>query len=348
MHPFTTYHNMTKLIKELPKVELHVHIEGTLEPELLFILADRNKINIGYKNPEELRIAYQFKDLQSFLDLYYVGAHVLQTEQDFFDLTWAYIQKIHQQNVRHTELFFDPQTHTSRGIDIAIVINGIDRALKEAKRQFDISSGLILCFLRDLSPQNAIQILDQALVYKDKLVAVGLDSAEINHPPKDFTAVFNKAREHGLLTVAHAGEEGPADYIIQALDDLNASRIDHGVRCLEDINLVNRLKQQQIPLTVCPLSNIKLCIFESMEQHPIKRMLDMGLMVTINSDDPAYFSGYIEENYLAVAETFQLTKQELFQLAKNSINAGFCTQQRKQQLFSELDHVIRNNIPSLH
>ncbi len=334
---------MKTLIRDLPKVELHIHIEGTLEPELMFKLADRNKVSIPYKNPEELRIAYQFQDLQTFLDLYYAGTHVLQTEQDFFDLTWAYIQKIHQQNVRHTELFFDPQTHVLRGIDFAMVINGIDRALREAKRQFDLSSGLILCFLRDLSPENAMQTLEQALPFKDKLIAVGLDSAEIDHPPKDFAAVFHKAREHGLLTVAHAGEEGPPDYMIQALDDLKVSRIDHGVRCLEDINLVHRLQKQQIPLTVCPLSNIKLCVFKNMKQHPIKKMLDMGLMVTINSDDPAYFSGYIEENYLAVAETFHLTKQELFQLTKNSIHASFCTQRRKQQLFLELSQVMKNN-----
>lgn len=339
----TASYPMKTLIRDLPKVELHIHIEGTLEPELMFLLADRNKVSIPYKNPEALRVAYQFQDLQSFLDLYYVGTHVLRTEQDFFDLTWAYIQKIHQQNVRHTELFFDPQAHVSRGIEFAKVINGIDRALREAKRQFDISSGLILCFLRDLSPENAMQTLKQALPYTDKLIAVGLDSAERNHPPKDFTAVFQKAREHGLLTVAHAGEEGPPDYIIQALDDLKVSRIDHGVRCLEDVNLVQRLQKQQIPLTLCPLSNIKLCVFEKMKQHPIKKMLDMGLLVTINSDDPAYFSGYIEENYLAVAETFHVTKQELFQLAKNSIHASFCTQKRKQQLFSELELVIKNN-----
>jgi adenosine deaminase len=231
----------------------------------------------------------------------------------------------------------------SRGVDFARVINGIDRALREADRQFDISSGLILCFLRDLPPENAMQTLEQALPYKDKLIAVGLDSAELNNPPKHFAAVFNKAREQGLLTVAHAGEEGPPEYIIQALDDLNVSRIDHGVRCLEDIKLVDRLKKQQIPLTLCPLSNIKLCVFEHMHQHTIKKMLDMGLAVTINSDDPAYFSGYIEENYLAVAEAFHLTKQELFQLAKNSIQASFCTQQRKQQLFSELEQVIDNH-----
>ncbi|MCX7090577.1 MAG: adenosine deaminase [Legionellales bacterium] len=331
---------MKTFIKNLPKVELHIHIEGTLEPELMFLLAARNQINIPYKSPEELRISYQFKDLQSFLNLYYAGTQVLQTEQDFFDLTWAYIQKIHQQNVRHTEVFFDPQTHVSRGIDMGVVINGIDRALKLAQKQFDISSGLILCFLRDLSPESAMQTLDQALPYLDKLIAVGLDSAEWNHPPKKFTAVFHKAREHGLLTVAHAGEEGPPDYITQALDDLKVSRIDHGVRCLEDIHLVQRLQKHQIPLTVCPLSNIKLCVFKNMAQHPIKKMLDMGLAVTINSDDPAYFSGYIEENYLAIAEAFHMTNQDLLQLAKNSIDASFCSPQRKTQLFSELGQVI--------
>ena len=332
---------MNELIKALPKVELHVHIEGTLEPDLMFLLAERNKIKIPYKSPLELQEAYQFTDLQSFLNLYYAGANVLQTEEDFYDLTWAYIQKIQQQNVRHTEVFFDPQTHTSRGIDLEAVITGIDKALEQAKIQFDISSEMILCFLRDLPVENALKTLEDSLQYKDKFIAVGLDSAERNHPPKDFISVFDKAREQGLLTVAHAGEEGPAEYITQALDLLKISRIDHGVRCLEDTQLVARLKQEQIPLTVCPLSNIKLCVFKSMKEHSIKKMLDMGLAVTINSDDPAYFSGYIEENYLAVAQAFQLTNQELLQLAKNGIHASFCTKQRKQLLQSELDSVIK-------
>lgn len=332
---------MRTLIRELPKVELHVHVEGTLEPELMFSLASRNAVNIPYKNVEELRAAYQFNDLQSFLNLYYACTCVLQTEQDFYDLTWAYLQKIHSQNVRHTELFFDPQTHTSRGIEFKTVINGIDRALKQAEREFDISSELILCFLRDLPTHDAMQILEQALVYKDKFIAVGLDSAELGHPPKDFSSVFKYAQEQGLLTVAHAGEEGPPGYIIQALDDLNVSRIDHGVRCLEDPILVQRLQQQKIPLTVCPLSNIKLCVFSDISMHPIKKMLDLGLVVTINSDDPAYFSGYIEENYWAVANTFQLTRRELVQLVINSINASFCSTERKQQLFLELEQVIK-------
>ncbi|WP_115708432.1 adenosine deaminase [Legionella sainthelensi] len=331
---------MNDLIKALPKVELHIHIEGTLEPDLMFQLAERNKIAIPYKNPEELQTAYQFTDLQSFLNLYYAGTRVLRTEEDFYDLTWAYMNKIHQQNVRHTELFFDPQSHTSRGIDMATVIHGIAQALEDAKRKLDISSEMILCFLRDLPVDDALRTLDNALNYKSHFIAVGLDSAERNHPPRDFVSVFTKAREHGLLTVAHAGEEGPAEYITEALDLLKVSRIDHGVRCLEDMELIARLQKEQIPLTVCPLSNLKLCVFDDMRKHPLKKMLDMGLAVTINSDDPAYFSGYIEENYYAVAESLQLTELELFQLAKNSIQASFCSLQRKQQLLSELDAVM--------
>ncbi|HHF7366068.1 TPA: adenosine deaminase [Legionella bozemanae] len=333
---------MNKLIMALPKVELHIHIEGTLEPDLMFLLAKRNNMVLPYKNPEELHAAYQFTDLQSFLNLYYAGTNVLQTEEDFYDLTWAYMQKIQQQNVRHTEIFFDPQTHTARGIDIGVVIHGIHKALEEAKRQFNISSEMILCFLRDLPEEDALRTLERALTYQDKFIAVGLDSAERAHPPRDFVAVFAKARAHGLLTVAHAGEEGPAAYITEALELLKVSRIDHGVRCLEDMELVARLQKHQIPLTVCPLSNIKLCVFKTMKEHPIKKMLNMGLAVTINSDDPAYFSGYIEENYSAVADTFQLTNQELVQLARNSIQASFCTAQRKQQLVSELEAVIQN------
>lgn len=333
---------MNKLIGALPKVELHIHIEGTLEPDLMFLLAKRNNMVLPYKNPEELHAAYQFTDLQSFLNLYYAGTNVLQTEEDFYDLTWTYMQKIQQQNVRHTEIFFDPQTHTARGIDIGVVIHGIHKALEEAKRQFNISSEMILCFLRDLPEEDALRTLERALTYQDKFIAVGLDSAERAHPPRDFVAVFAKARAHGLLTVAHAGEEGPAAYITEALELLKVSRIDHGVRCLEDMELVARLQKHQIPLTVCPLSNIKLCVFKTMKEHPIKKMLNMGLAVTINSDDPAYFSGYIEENYSAVADTFQLTNQELVQLARNSIQASFCTAQRKQQLVSELEAVIQN------
>ncbi|MCE0721663.1 MULTISPECIES: adenosine deaminase [Legionella] len=335
---------MNELIMALPKVELHIHIEGTLEPDLMFLLAERNKIPLPYANPDELYAAYQFTDLQSFLNLYYAGTNVLQTEEDFYDLTWAYIQKINPQNVRHTEIFFDPQTHTARGIDIGVVIQGIHKALEQAKKQFNISSEMILCFLRDLPEEDALRTLESALKYQDKFIAVGLDSAERDHPPRDFVSVFAKARAHGLLTVAHAGEEGPAAYITEALDLLKVSRVDHGVRCLEDMELVARLQKQQIPLTVCPLSNIKLCVFKTMNEHPIQKMLNMGLAVTINSDDPAYFSGYIEENYRAVADTFQLTPQELIQLARNSIQASFCTPQRKQQLVSELDAVIKSFI----
>lgn len=333
---------MNQLIKSLPKVELHIHIEGTLEPDLMFSLAKRNKISLPYKNTDELKAAYQFKNLRSFLNLYYAGTNVLQTEEDFYDLTWDYIQKIHQQNVRHTELFFDAQTHTSRGIPIGVVIQGIHQALIQAQKQYHISSELILCFLRDLPSKNALDTLEDALKYHDKFIAVGLDSAEHNHPPRDFVSVFDTARACGLLTVAHAGEEGPPSYIEEALDLLKVSRVDHGVRCLEDNELTARLIRQKIPLTVCPLSNVKLCVFKTLQDHPLKKMLNMGLQVTVNSDDPAYFSGYIEENYVAVAETLNLTDRELVQLARNSIYASFCSEERKKQLDMELNAVIQN------
>lgn len=333
---------MNPLIKALSKVELHIHIEGTLEPDLMFSLAKRNKISLPYKNRDELKAAYQFTNLQSFLNLYYAGTNVLQTEEDFYDLTWSYIEKIHPQNVRHTELFFDPQTHTSRDIPIGVVIQGIHQALIQAQKQYHISSELILCFLRDLFSKNALDTLENALKYQDKFIAVGLDSAERNHPPRDFVSVFDRARACGLFTVAHAGEEGPPSYIEEALDLLKVSRVDHGVRCLEDNGLTARLISEKMPLTVCPLSNVKLCVFKTLQDHPLKKMLNMGLQVTVNSDDPAYFSGYIEENYVAVAETLNLTDLELVQLARNSIHASFCSPERKKQLDTELDAVIQN------
>jgi adenosine deaminase len=318
---------MKDFIAALPKAELHLHIEGTLEPELMFELARRNGIALPHESVDALRRAYDFRDLQSFLDLYYQGAGVLQTRQDFYDMTAAYFRKAASQNVRHAEIFFDPQTHTDRGRDRGIrfetVITGIHDAQTDAERDLGITSKLILCFLRHLSEDAAMKTLDEALPYRHWLVAVGLDSSERGHPPSKFARVFARAREAGLLAVAHAGEEGPPEYIREALDILEVRRIDHGVRCLEDPELVERLVQEQIPLTICPLSNIRLRVFDTMRDHPLRTMLARGLKVTINSDDPAYFGGYINENYIAVAEALDLTKEELEQLAKNSFDASF-------------------------
>ncbi|CAN5244967.1 adenosine deaminase [soil metagenome] len=326
---------MQNLIHTLPKVELHLHIEGTLEPELMFQLAQRNNIKLPYASVAEAHEAYHFHNLQSFLDLYYQGTQVLITEQDFYDLTYAYLQRVAKQNVKHTEIFFDPQTHTDRGIAFDTAINGIWRALTDGK-QLGISAKLIMCFLRHLSEDAAMATLQQALPHKDKIIAVGLDSGEVGNPPEKFARVFTAAREAGFLTVAHAGEEGPPEYIWQALDILKVSRIDHGVRCLEDPVLVKRLVAEQIPLTVCPLSNIKLCVFDKMADHPIKRMLDAGLCITINSDDPAYFGGYIEENFLAVQQAFKFSEEELKRLANNAIKASFLTATEKQKLSEQV------------
>jgi adenosine deaminase len=328
---------MKQFINQLPKVELHVHIEGTLEPELMFVLAERNQIKIPYQSVEALRAAYSFSDLQSFLDLYYAGANVLQTEQDFYDLTYAYLTKCHQQNVRHVEIFFDPQTHTERGVEFASVIAGIDGALKQGKKNFSISSKLIMCFLRHLTADAAMETLTCALPYRDKIIAVGLDSSEVGHPPEKFTDVFTRAREHGFLTVAHAGEEAGADYIWQALQRLQVRRIDHGIRCTEDDSLVAYLRDQQIPLTVCPLSNVKLHVFETMQQHNIKQLLDLGLMVTVNSDDPAYFGGYMNENFMAVTRSLDLRKNDLVRLANNAVSASFLSAAEKETLFNEIN-----------
>ncbi|MGE0019909.1 MAG: adenosine deaminase [Draconibacterium sp.] len=323
-------------IKSIPKAELHVHIEGTLEPELLFILAERNKITLKYQSVEELRKAYNFHNLQSFLDIYYKGAGVLQTEADFYDLTWAYLEKARTQNVLHTEIFFDPQTHTSRGIDFGTVLNGIKKALDDGRQKLNISSNLILCFLRHLSEEEALKTLKQALPYKDSIIGAGLDSSEKGHPPSKFEKVFAEARNEGFLTVAHAGEEGPAAYVRDAVDLLKISRIDHGNNSLHDEKLVQELVSKRIPLTVCPLSNLKLKVVTEMRNHPLKKMLDAGLFVTINSDDPAYFGGYVNENFLAVAENLNLTKKEIYLLAKNSFEASFISQAEKQHFLEEL------------
>jgi len=330
-------------IQGMPKAELHMHIEGSLEPELLFELAERNGIPLRYASVEEVRRAYDFSDLQSFLDLYYEGIQVLLNERDFYDLTWAYLQKVSAQNVRHAEVFFDPQAHTDRGVPLESVITGIRRALEDGEQQLGISSELIMCFLRHLSAEAAIETLHASLPFWKWIVAVGLDSSEVGHPPEDFKAVFDEARKHGLLTVAHAGEEGPPEYIWQALDDLKVSRIDHGVRCVEDPKLVERLREEQIPLTVCPLSNVKLRVFDSIQDHNLKRMLELGLRVTVNSDDPAYFGGYMDENFEAVREGLDLSREDVYRLAKNSFQASFLDAAKKQQLLKELDDYFASN-----
>ncbi len=326
---------METFIKGLPKVELHIHIEGSLEPELLFMLAKRNHIELPYDSPESLRKAYRFDDLQSFLDLYYQGANALVTEQDFYDLTWSYIERCKAQNIIHTEIFFDPQTHTERGIAFDTVVAGIFQALDDASYQFGISSNLIMCFLRHLSEEAAFETLHEAAKHQDKIVAVGLDSSERGHPPEKFARVFKKAREMGFLTVAHAGEEGPAQNIVDAIELLGVSRVDHGVRCSESEELVNRLAESKMPLTVCPLSNIELRVFDSMSEHNIVELLRKGLCVTVNSDDPAYFGGYMTENFLAVQKALPMTKQELVQLTINAIDASFISLSNKLK-FKEL------------
>lgn len=335
---------MESFIRNLPKAELHIHIEGSLEPELMFDLAARNGTSLPFKSVEEVRKAYEFTDLQSFLDIYYEGARVLLKEQDFYDMTWAYLKKAHSQNVRHAEIFFDPQTHTHRGVLFETVLNGIHRALVDAEQQLGITSRLIMCFLRHLSADAATETLGEAMAFKDWIFAVGLDSSEVGHPPEKFTKVFDKARAAGFLTVAHAGEEGPPEYIWQALDLLKVSRIDHGVRCVEDKKLVERLADQQVPLTVCPLSNVKLCVFDSIEKHNLKALLDMGLCATVNSDDPAYFGGYVTENFLAVQQGLDLSRDEIYRLARNSFEATFLSRQEKQRLLEELDDFMAKQI----
>ena len=330
---------MNQLIQQLPKAELHLHIEGSLEPEMMFAMANKNGITLPYNSVEEVRSAYQFQDLQSFLDIYYAGAAVLITEQDFYDLTWAYLEKAASQNVKHTEIFFDPQTHTERGIAFEVVLNGISQALSDGFAKFKMTNHLILCFLRHLSAESAMQTLEQALLYREKIIAVGLDSAEIGHPPRKFQQVFEKAIAEGFFTVAHAGEEGPPAYIWEALDLLQVQRIDHGVRAAEDPQLMKRLQSLQIPLTVCPLSNLRLCVVARMEDHNLKQMLDYGLCVTINSDDPSYFGGYLEENFYAAQQALNLSKNDLIQLAKNSFNASFLSVEQKQTYCEQIEQI---------
>lgn len=321
----------------LPKAELHLHIEGTLEPEMMFELAQRNRVELPFRDVDAVRRAYVFDDLQSFLDLYYAGCRVLVTEHDFYDLTAAYLRRAAKDSVRHAEIFFDPQTHTDRGIPLATVVAGITAALADGRRDLGITSALILCFLRDLSAEAAMAALEAALEHGEAIVGVGLDSAEVGNPPEKFRAVFDRARAEGLLPVAHAGEEGPPEYIWQALDLLGARRIDHGVRCLGDDRLVERLVAEQIPLTVCPFSNVKLRVFPDLEHHNFRQLFERGLRVTINSDDPAYFGGYIGENYVATARVLGLTGEQMREVARNSFLASFLGEEEKQRHLAAVD-----------
>jgi adenosine deaminase len=321
----------------MPKAELHIHIEGSLEPELIFALSQRNRIALPYRSVEELRLAYDFADLQSFLDIYYAGASVLLQEQDFYDMTWAYLQRAHADHVVHAEIFFDPQTHTSRGVPFATVVSGIERAVRDATHSLGISSALIMCFLRHLSEDDAFATLDQALPFRDKIIGVGLDSSERGHPPAKFQRVFARCRELRWHVVAHAGEEGPPAYITEALDLLKAERIDHGVRCLEDPELVRRLARTQTPLTVCPLSNVRLRVFPDLEQHNLKALLASNLRVTVNSDDPAYFGGYLNANLVAAVQALQLSRDDLYALGMNSFLASFVRRAEKLRLCTAFD-----------
>jgi len=320
----------------LPKAELHLHLEGTLEPDLMFRLAARNGVALPYANVEAARAAYDFTDLQSFLDLYYAGCAVLVTEQDFYDLTWAYLERAGAENIRHVEPFFDPQTHTSRGVPFTVVADGILRALSDAGREFGITSRLIMSFLRDLSAESAAIALEEARTYGERIAGVGLDSAEIGNPPEKFAEVFAEARRRGYHVVAHAGEEGPPAYITGALDALGAERIDHGIRCLEDSELTARLARERVPLTVCPLSNVRLCAVSDLASHPLKSLMQAGIVVTLNSDDPAYFGGYLTENYVAAAEALGLTRSDLLTLAQASFAASFLDAGTKAAYIAEV------------
>ena len=332
---------LPQLLRAMPKAELHIHIEGSLEPELIFALAQRNDVSLAYPSVEALRAAYAFTDLQSFLDIYYAGASVLLHAQDFEDMAMAYFHRARADNVVHAELFFDPQTHTARGVSFETVITGLSRACERAQQELGIGSALILCFLRHLSEEEAFATLEEALPYRQQFIGVGLDSSERGHPPEKFARVFARCRELGLHVVAHAGEEGPPAYIWSALDVLKAERIDHGVRSVEDATLMLRLARERVPLTVCPLSNVKLCVFKSMREHTLATLLDAGLVATVNSDDPAYFGGYINDNFIAVFEALpQLTARHAYQLAANSFEASFVGAAQKQAWRDKLDEVF--------
>ena len=327
-------------IEICPKAELHIHIEGSLEPEMIFDLAKRNQVSLAFDSVQSLKAAYAFEDLQSFLDIYYAGASVLLKTQDFYDMAYAYLKKAHSHGVVHAEIFFDPQTHTARGVPMQVVIEGLSRALVDAGKDFKISASLILCFLRHLDENSALQTLQEALPYRDHFIGVGLDSSEMGHPPEKFQRVFEKARALGLNCVAHAGEEAPPAYIWSAIQTLQAQRIDHGVQAMKDPSLIDYLARTRTPLTVCPLSNVRLCVFPDLSVHPLKQMLDLGLCVMINSDDPAYFGGYINENYLQTAQSLSLGPKDIQQLAKCSFEASFMPESLKRHWLLEVDRVF--------
>jgi adenosine deaminase len=330
-------YQIIEFIKKVPKAELHLHIEGTLEPEHMFELAKRNNVSIPYNSVEEVKSAYNFKNLDSFLNIYYQGSKVLIHERDFFDLTWAYVLKCNEDNIVHTEIFFDPQTHLNRGISFDIVINGISKALDKAKLEFGLTSKIIMCFLRHLDEESGFKVLDQAIKYKNKIIGVGLDSSELGNPPKKFERLFQKARDEGFLTVAHAGEEGPTEYIWESINLLKVKRIDHGIQCLKDKKLVEELKKIQIPLTVCPLSNIKLCVFDKIENHNLKKMLDKGLRVMVNSDDPAYFGGYLNKNLIETQLALDLSLEEIKTLIINSFKSSFLKDDKKKEWIDKIN-----------
>ena len=331
--------NAVELARAVPKAELHIHIEGSLEPELIFELAQRNGVALAYPSVEALRKAYAFTDLQSFLDIYYAGASVLLQPQDFHDMAWAYFLRAQADNVIHTELFFDPQTHTARGVPMAAVIEGLSGACQRAQRELGISSALILCFLRHLSEEDAFATLEAALPYREHFIGVGLDSSELGHPPEKFERVFARCRELGFRVVAHAGEEGPPEYMWQAIDLLKVERIDHGVAALQDPLLMAELAHTRLPLTVCPLSNLKLCVVKDLREHSLKKMLDAGLCVTVNSDDPAYFGGYMNANFEQTVAALGLTRDDVLQLARNSFEASFINAERRAACMARLQAV---------
>ncbi len=332
---------MIDLIQKLPKAELHLHIEGSLEPELMFRLAKKNNVEIPYDSVEDVRAAYNFNNLQSFLDIYYAGANVLLTQDDFYDLTWEYILKCVEDNVIHTEIFFDPQTHTERGVAFEAVITGIKEALADAKAKYGITSCIIMCFLRHLSQEAAFETLEQALDYKDDIIGVGLDSSELGNPPSKFKDVFKKAKEAGFKLVAHAGEEADFSYIYEALDLLNINRIDHGVQSIKSPELMQRLKDEQMPLTVCPNSNIELRVFDNYKEHNIKELLDYGLNISVNSDDPAYFKGYVNQNFVNLHENLPITEEDVITLVKNSFRSAFISDELKEDYLAKVDAVLQ-------
>ena len=327
---------MKKFIEQLPKVELHLHIEGSLEPELMFKLAKRNNIELPFATIDDVKAAYNFSNLQDFLDIYYAGCNVLITEQDFYDLAFAYYKKANEQNIIHTEIFFDPQSHTDRGIAIETVVKGLRRAMKDAEKEFGITSYLILSFLRHLSEKEAIEILNSVENMKEEFIAVGLDSSEVGNPPQKFEKVYKMAADQGYLKVSHAGEEGPAQYIWDSLSMLNIDRLDHGNHAMDDEKLLQELKERKMGLTLCPLSNLKLQVVKDLRNHPVKKMLDLGLKATVNSDDPAYFGGYMNENFIAIQEALNLSKEDLFTLTDNAIAVSFASNERKQEMKKQL------------